>query len=149
MAEIEVVWHYTSMDFFGEIDKCGELRPANRLGIYAQPLLWFSANQQWEYMTTRLGDLRFDISFKKNTPFQQLAREHRAIRYGLPASDPRLLNWKETCRAGGLNREERRYRAKVAKNNKSDANEWFTTIRSVPLTDLRLQLWSIDGWSDF
>jgi len=153
----EMVWHYTRMDFLDEILNCGELRPtADRLDHsnlhrgrqrYAgQPLLWFSANQQWEYLSEQLISLH-----DKSITWQQLASAHGAIRFGLPATAPRLLNWKETI-AVGFNRQERRSREKVAKKaarNRSDANKWFTTTVPIPLTQLRFQTWVEGDWIDY
>ena len=146
-----MVWHYTRLDFLEAISESGELRPSNRHGMYTRPLLWFSAQQQWEHQATQLGDLSrlAGPSLKpSNTPWQRTATELEAIRFGLSASDPRLLNWRQTCTAGGLNREMRKQREKLAKAMKSEAGKWLTTIAPVPLSDLCYQVWYQGSWCD-
>lgn len=147
MPDPQMVWHYTASRFAGEIEEHGELQPTNRQGNYLCSLLWFTAFQEWEYMTAMLGDLNVLYGHKAR-PWQQLALEHRAVRYGLPISDPRLLDWKATCIAGGINRQDRKAREKVAKKNRSDANKWYTTTEPIPLADLRYQVWFQGEWGE-
>ena len=149
MAGNEVmVWHYTRRDFLEAIAECEELRPSNRHGLYTLPLLWFSAQQQWEHQATQCGDLsrRWDMSKPSSIPWQRTATEHEAIRFGLPAADPRLLNWRQTCIASGMNREMRKHIEKLAKVMKSDAGKWLVTTVPIPLGDLCYQVWYQGSW---
>lgn len=153
------VWHYTRIDYLEAIEACGELRPKSESEIYKSaallgrnvsqvPFIWFSSNQKWEPLCTQLGGgLR-----SRNMTWQELALCQKAIRFGIASNDIRLLDWKQTCNAGGNNRDERRLREKLSKQAKklgSDASKWFTSTQPIPLKDLHLQWWFDGCWRDY
>lgn len=154
-----IVWHYTNMNYLEAIEACGELQPRSEAEVYKSatslglsvsivPFIWFSSNQKWEPLCTQLGG---GMS-KRQMSWQELACVRKAIRFGISSNDKRLLNWKQTCNAGGTSRQERRLRATLAKQAKklgSDASKWFTSTQPIPLKDLHLQRWFEGCWRDF
>jgi len=126
-----IVWHYTDQRFVAEIFEAGELRPAHTVGLYGAPLLWFSADQQWEPMAT----------------MTMLTPREEAVRFGIDASDPRLLNWKATCDFVGRTSGERKHYEKVYKKCGANATHWRAAPEPIPLEALTYQTWRIGaGW---
>lgn len=126
------VWHYTTLSALQPILESGELRPGNHGGIYAVPLLWFSANQEWEPMAASL--------------FQRPRASVPALRFGMGLDDPRLHNWRDTLHIAKRNRQQRRQAEAIAVKNGSSPTDWYTTLCAVPLDQLDYQTWWGGQW---
>ncbi len=79
--------------------------------------------------------------------FAQQVEHVGCIRFGMPADDPRLLNWKAACTAAGTPRDVRRALEKVGEKMGGSSAHWFATIATVPINELSFQVW-INGWFD-
>lgn len=161
MTEPQTIWHYTKMDFLGDILDSGALLPkaetetdcaraALKMGMHlsTSPLIWFSSNQYWEASCVQLsaGLNRHGMTW------QDLAYEQEAIRFGILNTDSRLLDWNATCIANSANRTDRRRMDKLAikaRKAGSDASKWFTSPVPIPLDDLILQRWIRGRWREY
>lgn len=132
---MRMVWHYAPWAYLARMVESGVLRPSAAGAPGESPLLWFSANQQWEPTATKIFT------------FKQQAMTLGCIRFGLPADDPRLLNWREACLTAGTPREARRGMVQAGKKRGAHPAQWFAIIAPVPLTELRFQVW-LDFWGD-
>jgi hypothetical protein len=138
------VWHYTAWSRLSDIVDSGELRPSNTGAPGEHPLLWFSANQNWEPTATKMI---FDSSGRvRQLSFQQQAELLGCIRLGIPVDDARLLEWKEACNAAGTPRSVRRALESAGRKRGGNPVHWFGSLVSMPITDLRLQAWTDGAW---
>ena len=71
------VYHYTCTKYLTGILEAGELRPTMCTGFYAIPLLWFSAQPEWEPSAAAL--------------YHQKPEDCGALRFALWSDDPRLM----------------------------------------------------------
>lgn len=108
-------------------------------------MLWFSSNQNWEPTATKLcGDALGSVV---KMTFAQQVKVFGAVRFGLPARDVRLLDWKTACSFAGTPRETRRELERVGKKQGADSRQWFATPVQIPLSELHFQVW-MEGWAD-
>lgn len=68
------------------------------------------------------------------------------IRFGLLASDLRLLDWKAACAMAGTKREMRRDMERVGKKIGAIPAHWFAIAQSVPLSELTLEVFGEGAW---
>lgn len=140
---MKVVWHYAPWSYLAAIVESGALRASNAGAPGETPMLWFSANQQWEPTATKMTRDNSGKVFRMS--FHQQVELAGCIRFGLSAKDPRLLNWKAACAAAGTPRETRRALEKVGKKEGADPEQWFATLATVLLDELDFQIWT-NGW---
>ncbi len=142
---MKMVWHYTPWACLPRIVDTGALRGSNVGAPGELAMLWFSANPQWEPTATKM---LIDKTGKilQMTFTQQVVRAG-CIRFGLPAGDLRLLDWRAACTAAGTPRATRRNLETVGKSSGGNPAHWFATIAQVPLNELCLQVWT-NGWID-
>lgn len=140
-----MVWHYATWASLPRIVESGALRGSNAGAPGEAPMLWFSANQQWEPTATKWRTDKTGKPFPMT--FKEQVKTVGCIRFGLPADDPCLLNWKAACAAAGTPRETRRSLEKVGKKKGADPANWFATLRQVALSELHFQVWA-GGWFD-
>jgi hypothetical protein len=134
----QLVWHYAPWQYLSAMVSVGFLKTSNARADGEHPLLWFSANQQWEPTATKFVQNWHDLV---RLTFNQQAEKFGCVRFGLPADDPRLLNWRDACRAAKTPRDYRRRMEKVGGKLGSKPDDWFATVVDVPLADLLFQVW--------
>lgn len=142
---MSMFWHYAPWAHLPAIVESGGLRGSNAGAAGELPMLWFSANQQWEPTATKM--LQNNAGATVSLTFKQQAERFGCIRFGLSATDPRLLNWKDACTVAGTPRATRRILENVGKKKGADPAHWFATTAIIPLTELHFQVWH-EGWHD-
>ena len=131
-------WHYAPWAYLDDIVLDGFLKVGNAGAPAERPLLWFSANQRWEPTATKL--LETSQGFVELT-FEEQAANYGCIRFGLPVTDARLLNWRDACRAAGTPSKLRRHLEQAGKELGAKPSHWFAVATNVSLDDLRFQVW--------
>ena len=140
-----MVWHYSAWAKLPAIVKSCELRGSNVGADGEKPMLWFSANQQWEPTATK--DVINNRGERVHLTFKQQADRFGCIRFGLDADDIRLMKWKVACAYAGTPRETHRTLEKVGRKEGGDPAQWFATSAFILLDELHFQLWH-EGWHD-
>ena len=138
---MNTVWHYAPWAHLPKIVESGVLRGSNAGADGERPMLWFSANQQWEPTATKMIHMQ---GKSVQLTFNQQVEKFGCVRFGLPGNDFRLLNWKNSCATAGTPRETRRTLEKVGKMRGGNPAHWFAVSSEIPLGDLLFQIW-IDG----
>lgn len=133
-----MVWHYAPWTSLQAIAAAGSLRGTKSKATDKASLLWFSRNQHWEPTATKSIDTAHGVL--QLTDEQHLGLLGRA-RFGLPANDPRLLDFGNACLAAGFDRHARMEIESLAKLKGADTQEWFATTAPVPLVALRFEVW--------
>lgn len=139
------VWHYAPMSGLPAITASGALIGSNSGAPGERAMLWFSAHQTWEPTATKM--VRTRAQELVQLTFEQQAQTLGCIRFGLPAEDPRLLDWKAACDVAGTPRATRRALERAGRKQGADPAQWFATTSAVRLDELRLQAWGAD-WQD-
>jgi len=134
------VFHYAPWAYLPAMVQAGQLVPSNSGASNEKPMLWFSANQQWEPTAGKASGQIAMMTFK-----QQLA-VGGCIRFGLPATDSRLMSWKAACTVAGTGRDERRAMERAGKKRGADPSQWFAIAESVPLDQLLLEVFVDNAW---
>lgn len=139
------VWHYAPWSRLGAIVASGHLRPSNAGGkVDEVPLLWFSANQEWEPTATKMVDLPNGRLYQMSFAEQQ--EVSGCIRFGLPADDLRLIAWKRACSVADIGREERRGLERAGRKRGADPKHWFATVASVDVGELAFMVLLRGSW---
>ena len=107
-------------------------------------MLWFSANQRWEPTATKLYSSK---QGQRRLTFEEQVRLVGCIRFGLPATDARLLDWKAACAFAGTKRDTRRAMEQAGKRLGANPAHWFAVGQAIPIEELHLQIWC-NGWHD-
>jgi hypothetical protein len=127
------VWHYTQAELLPLFREAGEARPSNRGQPHKRPLLWFSNNQIWEPMAASL--------------FERDRQTCSALRFGLDASDERLLRWREACVIAGEAAWRTAVHEAFAKDYGSDpVKQWFASLSPIPLAHFEVEVWRDERW---
>lgn len=139
------LWHYAPATKLPLIEALGALRPSNVGAPDELAMLWFSAHQQWEPTATKMvmGPNEMPVQLT----FAQQVQVMGCVRFGLPAIDVRLLNWKNACAVAGTSRRLRQALEKYGRQQGANPLHWFATKESVLLSELRVQSWC-NGWVD-
>lgn len=140
----EMVWHYAPWMRLASIVESGALRCSNAGAPNEQPMLWFSAHQEWEPTATKMVNTKSGLL---PLTFHQQAEQFGCIRFGLPASDMRLKNWKEACVAAGTPRAAVRALELAGEKRGASPAHWFGSAVSIAPEDLRFQVWTGE-WLD-
>lgn len=139
-----MLWHYAPWSYLSSMVDSGGLRPSNAGAPDQTPMLWFSANQEWEPTATKLmGDGTgriFEITFDQQVKYSG------CIRFGIAANDPRLLNWKDACAIANTSSHMRWCMEIAGMKMGGNPAHWFATPASVPLSELLLQVW-VGHWA--
>lgn len=138
---MNIVWHYAPWAHLPAIVESGVLRGSNAGADGEHPMLWFSANQHCEPTAIKMVNKQGQLV---QLTFEQQVEIFGFIRFGLPANDCRLLNWKDSCAAAGTPRETQRKLEKVGKRRGGNPFHWFAVSSEIRLGDLLFQIW-IDG----
>lgn len=141
-----MVYHYAPWAYLPAIVQHGALRPSNARADGEVPLLWFSLNQHWEPTATKVWENKAGTILQMT--FRQQVSQVGCIRFGLDDQDPRLLDWKQACKAAGTGRNERRAMENAGKKLGAKPEDWFATLMSVQLADLRFQVFLNEQWLD-
>jgi hypothetical protein len=141
----KLVWHYAPWAYLAEIVEEGTLRCSNAGIGTTLPLLWFSANQQWEPTATKR------LSTEKNGPSRPLSFKEQAvhlgcIRFGLAAEDARLMGWKVACDVAGILPKMRRAMEGDGRRQGANPAHWSASASAVPLGELFFQVWFKNAW---
>lgn len=140
---MSTVFHYAPWSRLRQIVDSGVLLPSAAGGRPGEPgLVWFSAHQQWEPTATKV--VRNGGAFRTLT-FQEHAQTFGCIRFGLAASDPRLLDWSAACKFAGIGRADRRALEVAGHRKGANPSHWFASPIAVPLRDLELHVW-VGAW---
>jgi hypothetical protein len=137
------IWHYAAWARLPTIVESGILKCSNAGAPNELPMLWFSANQQWEPTATKL--MLSHTGKLIRLTFNEQVKEFGCIRFGIDESDPRIMNWKAACSAAGTPREMRRILEQVGKRQGANPDNWFASAINIPLSDLNFQVWG-DRW---
>ena len=138
------VFHYAPWAYLPRIVTSGALLPSNAGAEHEVQILWFSAHQKWEPTACKLRKMP-DGTFKRMS-FQEQLVSFGCIRFGLAASDLRLLEWKVACSMAGTKREVRRDLERVGRKLGASPSHWFATTQSVPLSELDLEVFGEGAW---
>jgi hypothetical protein len=142
--ETIMYWHYAPWEYLPSIVESGNLRASNAGAPDELPMLWFSANQQWEPTATKVDN-------KQNRgnahDIKQQDERFGCIRFGLSATDSRLLNWNDACHANGITRDIRRSMEKAGKKLGGDPANWYATAQNISITELYFQVW-VGSWGN-
>lgn len=138
------VFHYAPWEYLARIVESGELQPSAAGGTKdIKPLLWFSANQHWEPTATKPV---VDKQGKYRTlTFREQLQLIGCVRFGLSATDPRLMNWKNACTFDGTGRDMRRSMEVVGRRLGADPADWFASAVSISLSELSFEV-LLDSW---
>ena len=142
---MNMVWHYAPWAYLPAMVESGILRGSNTGAAGEAPMLWFSANQQWEPTATKM--IRNSAGAAVSMTFKQQVQMVGCIRFGMAADDLLLLDWKDACTFAGTPGESRRALERVGKKAGADPAHWFATAATIPLAELHFQVW-LDGWRD-
>ena len=142
---MNMIWHYAPWAYLPAMVESGALRGSNTGAEGEAPMLWFSANQQWEPTATKM--IRNSAGATVSMTFKQQVQMVGCIRFGMGADDCRLLDWKAACAFAGTPRDSRRALERVGKKKGADPAHWFATAATIPLAELHFQVWA-DGWRD-
>ena len=138
------VFHYAPWSYLPKIVTSGALQPSNAAANGEKPMLWFSAHQRWEPTATKM--LRLSNGAYRQMTLQEQSDRYGCIRFGLPAADPRLLDWGRTCALAGTSRKVRRNLELAGKKRGANPQQWFATAQPVSLTELELEVFVEDAW---
>jgi hypothetical protein len=136
------VFHYAPWAYLPQIVTSGALLPNNAGAEVEVPLLWFSANQQWEPTAGKTWKAEGILMMT----FRQQLQRAGCIRFGLPAADMRLLCWKDACAVAGIPREARRNLERSGKKRGAEPSHWFAIAQPMPLTELDLEVFGEEAW---
>jgi hypothetical protein len=117
VPDVEAVWHYANWRLMPKVVADGYLRPVDTTLAAGMPLVWFTVDQRWDRTSTDdvLGSVRF----------------------GLNATDARLLPWRQVFIDTGVDPAE--FIATVERTG-ADRNEWFAVFGPVTLGDLTFEV---------
>lgn len=141
---MKMVWHYAPWAYLPAIVESGVLRGSNAGADGEHPMLWFSANQQCEPTAVKMMHMQGKLV---QLTFEQQVNAFGFVRFGLPDSDCRLLNWKESCTFAGTPRETRRTLEKVGKGRGGNPAHWFAVSSEICLKELCFQVWINEQWN--
>lgn len=142
---MSIVWHYAPWAYLSAMVESGALRGSNASAAGEVPMLWFSANEQWEPTATKF--IRNNAGAAVPMTFKQQVQMTGCIRFGMAADDCRLLNWKAACNYAGTPRHTRLELELVGIQAGADPAHWFATAETIPLKELHFQVWA-NGWHD-
>jgi len=143
---MNMVWHYAPWAYLPAMVESGALRGSNTGAEGEAPMLWFSANQQWEPTATKM--IRNSAGATVSMTFKQQVQMVGCIRFGMGADDCRLLDWKAACAFAGTPRDSRRaIRTVLGKRRGQTLRTGSQPLRPSPLAELHFQVWA-DGWRD-
>lgn len=137
---MKYVWHYTVIEYLPKIRGYGMLLPSNASAEGELPLLWFSANQEWE--PTAAKPMRTATGRLVTPSMREVFELGRAIRFGLPSNDPRLMSWRAACKFAGTPRRMREAMERVGVEQGGKPGEWYATSEPVPVEELVMQVYS-------
>ncbi len=138
------VWHYTSWAVLPKIVASGVLQVGNVGAPDETPLLWFSANQQWEPIGAKL--MVTPSGKKVALTFSQQQEKAGCVRFGLHSEDARLLDWKTACAFAGTPRAIRRALEIYGRKIGGNPAQWFATGTSIALSEFAFQVWDGKTW---
>ncbi|AWB33939.1 hypothetical protein [Orrella marina] len=141
----EFVWHYTTGDHrLKSITGLGFLIPSNVGAPKERPLLWFSANQEYEPTAIKMV-ARADGSIEQLT-FEQQNELAGCVRFGLPAADRRLMSWKRACSFARTPRVVRTAMEQTGIQCGGNPAHWFAVSELIPVNSTKAQIWDEAKW---
>ncbi len=143
MQPTNFVWHYTVGTRLPAISESGLLIPARSLhATTSLGVLWFSRQQTWEPSTVRTG--------WKRHPAARIAfpEKEGLFRFGLPASDSRLVSWPAVTPLADIDIPEAMAMLSAGLRRGATPTDWVGVLTQVPLAELHLQRWDGTAWRD-
>lgn len=142
------VYHYTSVSqHLPLILDCGDLRPSNAGGREGEPaLLWFSRNRVWEATAGKAVMHRGKL---KLLGMRQQHESFGCARFGLPAIDRRLMEWRDACQYSGICRDERRLMERSGKTRGGTPSDWLAVSSAIPLSEMTCEIFNGQTWMAF
>jgi hypothetical protein len=143
MQPTNFVWHYTVGTRLPAIAETGVLIPSRSLHAAASlGVLWFSRRQTWEPSTARTG-------WKRHAANKVAFPEKEGLfRFGLRASDSRLVPWPAVTRLADIDIPEAMSMVSAGLRRGASPTDWLGVLTQVPLADLRFQRWDGAAWCD-
>lgn len=138
------VWHYTVIDYLPGIRGYGLLLPSNACAEDELPMLWFSGNQIWEPTAAKPYVAASGRLITPST--REVFEQGRAIRFGLPSNDPRLLDWRAACKFAGTPRRMREAMERVGIEQGAKPADWFASAGGVAVHELQFQVHRDGNW---
>lgn len=140
-----LVYHYTSVSqHLPLILDSGDLRPSNAGGLENEPaLLWFSRNRSWEATAGKA------VMHRGKLKLLSMRQQHESFgcaRFGLPAHDPRLMEWRDACQYAGICRDERRVMERNGKKRGGTSADWLACATPIPLSVLTCEIFNGSTW---
>lgn len=142
------VYHYTTeQHHLPLILESGYLRPSGAgCPVKEKPMLWFSRNQHCEPTAHKM--VGKDLQHMRVMTFREQLEMFGWVRFGLPADDPRLLNWKTACSKCGMDKRWRLALEKAGRKQGGSPADWLAIDGVVLLRELRLQRFDGEAWVD-
>lgn len=141
-----IAWHYTNGSRLDAIIASGKLKPGEALLAKGErPMLWFSTHHKWEPTTTMMVR---ECGALRGLTFKELSARIGCVRFGLPATDSRLLDWGTACALAGTPDEVRARLEHVGRMKGANPAQWFASADAVPLADLRFERYLNGRWTE-
>ena len=123
------VWHYSLAQSAPAIFASRKLKPGTTGGLYSAPLLWFTADQDWSPLIAHEGsDYEADI------------------RFGLPATDSRLIPWSIACALCGTENTRTANHVSATFAHVIARRKWFASREAISLTSLHFEVLRDGRW---
>ena len=117
-----------------------DLEPGER------PVIWFSANPNWEQTATKLIFSPQTGRVQRPTRFE-LHQMIGVYRFRVDSQDGRLVPWPKIRRAAGISDDMTRTLVRNGRAVGADPKEWSGTLEPVPLEAVTFQAWNpVRGW---
>jgi len=143
MQASNFVWHYTVGTRLSAISESGCLIPARfAQGGSSLGVVWFSRRQTWEPSAAHHGWKRHP-ALKASLP-----ADEGLFRFGLPASDARLVAWPTVTRLADIDIPEAMVMVSAGLRRGANPTDWLGALSVIALSDLLVQRWDGEGWRD-
>jgi len=143
MLASNFVWHYTVGTRLSAISDSGQLIPTRSPHAGASlGVLWFSRQQKWEPSTARTAWMRHQAARAAFPLVDGL------YRFGLPATDSRLIPWPTVTRVADIDIPEAMAMVSAGLRRGACPTDWLGALSAIPLSGLRFQRWNGEAWQD-
>jgi hypothetical protein len=144
MTRRKMVWHYTVGEKLKLITAARYLRPTDGyVDKDERPALWFSRRDSYEPVACK------DIVRGRVRTSLNVEETHRLggglIRFGLPADDERLHDWRRFKIESGITQRTARRLERTARRKGSYSAQWSVSYDPIPLEDLTLERYDLES----
>jgi hypothetical protein len=121
MGRDTVLWHYTTLDCFRQIDQDGEIRPATaHVPEDERPIAWFTKNSKWEPTATKgmvlVNGVRRVATLAEMAPL---------VRIGVVEDRERLHPWVRLEKLANMSSRTARDLERTASRVGSNPGDWW------------------------